>query len=337
MKKQRWTVNAAGKGLMAVLCLFAINHCKGVESARLTDSPTAQTMTVAKVPATQQLSTRTSPLLCTDPTPCPESESKCDDGSCIPSEWICDGEYFDCPDKDDEDCPASFSLQVTAVCNGSSGRVAARLDRGQRHRYQVSVVAGDIIEARVYGGVGFDSLMKITNAAGQIVAYNDDARGSDAGLSWVATATDTATVWVSESVDEGFEGVERPARYTLHILRNGDPLTRNPRGCLLPNEYTDAPIVLLPASQVPAESNPMYCIGDCKDEPETCSGPSNCPEKEICNSSVNWKHAWCEGLCECVPACLCVSPDPFSNDCLQWEDQWDYSLCKGPNPSPYCN
>lgn len=58
------------------------------------------------------------------------------------------------------------------------------------------------------------------------------------------------------------------------------------------------------------------------------SGPACVPEG--CNSTPDWKWAFCDFACECQPACLCVQYDFFTDSCLIWEDQWS---CPGrPNP-----
>jgi hypothetical protein len=56
----------------------------------------------------------------------------------------------------------------------------------------------------------------------------------------------------------------------------------------------------------------------------------NTCEPEPCNSTVDWKWAFCDFACECQPACLCVQPDFINGGCLLWDDQWS---CPGePNP-----
>lgn len=54
----------------------------------------------------------------------------------------------------------------------------------------------------------------------------------------------------------------------------------------------------------------------------------------MCDVSDLEDDAWCDFAAQCEPACLCVQPDPYSNGCDQWEDEWD---CNGePNPFGEC-
>jgi hypothetical protein len=54
-------------------------------------------------------------------------------------------------------------------------------------------------------------------------------------------------------------------------------------------------------------------------------------QPEPCNSTPDWRFAWCSDLCECVSACLCVQFD-WDGSCLIWSDEWSNTGCSGPNP-----
>ena len=73
--------------------------------------------------------------------------------------------------------------------------------------------------------------------------------------------------------------------------------------------------------------------GTCNTAAGTCTKTCGAAcAKQFCSSSSLQRNAWCPETCMCVPACLCDQPDPMSNGCLSWSDQWALTGCKGPNP-----